>query len=86
MALDGAGGMSKYGVLAPYLAMMNLGQSAGGIAGGMQGKQQQGGGGKDLMSILMPLLLAQGGKVGGMESQIGSSGGMATNPMYNWMI
>jgi len=79
--------MMEMGALAPYIAMMGLGQNAGaGIQGMGKSLQGQQGGGMNMsmMSMLLPLLMK--GNTGGLESQLGSAGGMSANPMYNWML
>lgn len=76
---------SGMGALMPYLAMMGMGQGVGQAASGLQGKPQQQQPGGSMLSMLLPLLMkgAGGGGSGGMESQMGSSGGLGAL-MQNW--
>lgn len=83
--------MMDLGALAPYLAMMGLGQGAGQgfqqMGSALQGNQGLKGSptmNSGMLSMLLPLLMK--GQTGGLESQVGSAGGMSANPMYNWML
>lgn len=71
--------------LLPYLSIMGMGQGAGQMASGMQGKPQQQPVGGDMLSMLLPLLMkgASGGGAAPMESQMGSTGGMGSL-LQNW--
>ncbi len=69
--------------LMPYLAMMGLG---GGI--GQMGQGKDGGLAGGMPEILKMIMMANGmgGKPKGLESQLGSLGGMTANPIFNWML